>query len=84
MSSTFFRLMAGLIGAFGLFVTIMMAREGLKADLLLGVLFALFFLSYAVLGEYKLRWLLMLLGAKDQSSKRSGRGNFRSTDKTSD
>jgi hypothetical protein len=76
MREVVFRSLAGLAAALFLVGAVLMLKQGFDPAILvlggIGLLFAL----YAALGEYKIRGLLRLIGAKDNTSQKSGGGKF--------
>lgn len=73
MREAVFRTLAGVLAFLFLIVAVLMLKKEEEWTVLvmmsaIGLLFAL----YAALGEYKIRWLLKLIGAKDNTSQKSG------------
>ncbi|VTR93391.1 unnamed protein product [Gemmata massiliana] len=76
MKRVVFRSLGLLVGVLFLFGTGLMVRDERYKDAVLTGGLGLLFTAYGALGEYKIRGLLGLIGAKDGSSQRSGRGKF--------
>lgn len=76
MREAVFRSLAGLIAALAVLAVVLMARQGFNPDIIPIALFGVFFGLYAALGEYRIRWFLGLIGAKDTTSQKSGGGKL--------
>lgn len=76
MKSVVFRSLGLLVGVLFLFGTALMVRDERYLDAVPMGGLGLLFTAYGALGEYRIRGLLGLLGAKDGSSQKSGRGTF--------
>ena len=73
MREAVFRTLAGMLAFLFLVAAVLMLKKeeewvALVMMSAIGLLFAL----YATFGEYKIRWLLKLIGAKDNTSQKSG------------
>jgi hypothetical protein len=76
MREIVFRSLAGAVAALFLVAAALMAKQDPDPSILLIAGLGLLFAAYAALGEYKIRGLLKLIGAKDNSSRRSGGDPF--------
>jgi len=68
-----FRALAGIASVLFLFGAVLMAKDDAGGAVLTGAL-GLLFGAYAALVEYRIRWALRLLGAKDNTSQKTGDG----------